>query len=374
MLPLRESLADALAAYKSGQHTQAQRIYRTTLSAILGLSETSLQRFGLLGAIERLRDFDSEVNRLITWANAIARVRLTYRKTLGRELELFAPKRFTEKMQWRKLFDLNPIYATCCDKLAVRNFISVRVGTDYLIPLLCSGSDPYAIQFHELKPPYVIKSTHASAHVLRIRQHSDIGERKIRPKLERWLWECYATQATEPGYLLVPRRIIIEQMLADSAGVPPVEHRIFVFHGKVKFIQTTLVENDQLTHGAYHDIEWNPLPWYLQTPNRKGLSRPKRLEELIRIAERLGNGFDHVRIDLYSAAEQIWIGEMTVYSWGGLRQFTPDDTDFLVGSYWTIDHPLERALNTVLHSSWEIPGDPRIISPPVRAAAQELPK
>ena len=32
-------------------------------------------------------------------------------------------------------------------------------------------------------------------------------------------------------------------MLMDAHGNPPIERRLFVFHGRVKFIQTTLTED-----------------------------------------------------------------------------------------------------------------------------------
>ena len=51
-----------------------------------------------------------------------------HREHHGHKPRLLRPGRFTEKMQWRKLFDLNPIYAVITDKLASRDFIAERVG------------------------------------------------------------------------------------------------------------------------------------------------------------------------------------------------------------------------------------------------------
>ena len=52
---------------------------------------------------------------------------------------LIFPTRYTEKIQWRKLFDLNPLYAVLCDKLAVRDVVRERIGPEYLVPLLWTG-------------------------------------------------------------------------------------------------------------------------------------------------------------------------------------------------------------------------------------------
>src|SRR5580658_10426414 len=49
-------------------------------------------------------------SRLGQWALAIRRVRADYRRVTGRAPALLRPRRFTEKMQWRKLFELDPLF------------------------------------------------------------------------------------------------------------------------------------------------------------------------------------------------------------------------------------------------------------------------
>ena len=66
--------------------------------------------------------------RLGQWALAIRRVRADYRNFTGRTPSLLRPRRFTEKMQWRKLFELDPIFAVLSDKLAARDYVAARIG------------------------------------------------------------------------------------------------------------------------------------------------------------------------------------------------------------------------------------------------------
>lgn len=66
--------------------------------------------------------------RLFRWWLIIRRVRRTYNENLQRPLQLCGPRRFTEKMQWRKLFDLDPIYLVLSDKIASREYVAQRVG------------------------------------------------------------------------------------------------------------------------------------------------------------------------------------------------------------------------------------------------------
>ena len=148
--------------------------------------------------------------RIYQWRVAIHRVRAAYAHAHnGRKPRLLRPRRFTEKMQWRKLFDLNPIYAVISDKLAVRDFIATRVGTDVLVPLLWVGNDPSAVPFDAFDPPYVIKSTHASGRVLIVRQRQDADVDAAVATFRDWLGTCYGTTKDEPGYVPVPRRLMV---------------------------------------------------------------------------------------------------------------------------------------------------------------------
>jgi len=227
--------------------------------------------------------------RISDWKAAIDRVRAAYVKHHGRKPRLLRPSRFTEKIQWRKLFDLNPVYAVLSDKLAVREFIAERVGADVLIPLLWVGDDPDAIPFDTLDPPYIIKSTHASGHVLKVRSRDDLDVPAARAMFRQWLAQCYATHAEEPGYRPVPRQLIVEQLVLDPDGAPPLEHKMFVFGGRVRIIQTIVVDRDGKRRGVFHDSNWVRLNWRTISSPFEGLQpRSARATELVALAERAG--------------------------------------------------------------------------------------
>ena len=128
----------------------------------------------------------------------------------------------------------------------------------------------------------------------------------------------------EPGYMPVPRRLIVERMILGADGNPPMERKLYLFDGRVRFVQTSFVDEAGPHHGAFHDRDWRPLDWYLKTPNQQELApTPKRYAEMVALAERLGKGFDYLRVDFYECDESIWVGELTLYSWSGLTPFTP---------------------------------------------------
>ena len=292
--------------------------------------------------------FDFDAGRFVVWFRAIRQVRRDFRVHHKCAPRLLRPRKFTEKMQWRKLFDLNPLFAVLSDKLAVRDYVAARVGADVLVPLLWSGDDPNAVPFDTLAPPYIAKSTHAAGHGIYVGRHEDIDVAAARATMAQWLSHCHGTALCEPGYVPVPHRLIVERFLRAPDGARPLEHLLFVFHGRVRLVQTRVFENDRIRHGAFHDRDWRPVDLYLRTrPLEGGIPRPARFDEMVSIAERLGAGLDHVRVDLYDCHDRVRVGELTLYSWSGHHPTNPRSADYTLGAAWHIERPALRALWTV---------------------------
>lgn len=302
----------------------------------------------------RFRDL-ADRQRVAEWKGAISRVRKAYRDYYGRAPSLARPRLFTEKMQWRKLFDLDPRYAILSDKAAARDFIAREIGADYLPPVLWLGDDPDAVPFDTLEPPYVLKPTHGSGNVLRVHDRT-IDLAAARETMRGWLAHSHGAALDEPGYVHVPRRIIVERMIRNGDETTPLERRIFTFGGKVRLTQTIMVEGEFLRIAAYHDRDWNRLPWRAQSvPHPGPFPRPVRYDALLALAERLGTGFDHVRVDFYDTGERIYVGELTLYTWSGLAKFTSDEPDRVLGNYWSLKRPVARAAAAMLLRRREIP-------------------
>ena len=59
--------------------------------------------------------------------------------------------------------------------------------------------------------------------------------------------------------------------------------------------------------------------------------RPKNLEEMIEIAERIGKGFPQVRVDLYNVEGIIYFGEMTFTAFSGMNNHFTMEFNKMVG-------------------------------------------
>jgi TupA-like ATPgrasp len=294
--------------------------------------------------------------RLFEWLWVIARVRSDYIRMHGRAPAILRPRRYTEKMQWRKLFELDPTFVVLSDKLASRDFIAARIGGGHSAPLLWAGSDPADVPYDSIETPYVVKSNHACGHTVVVTDTISHDAADFRLLGRRWLDFCYGTEKSEPGYVHVPRRILVERLLRERNGATPLEHRAFVFSGMVQVIQTSLVtEEGKPRNAGFFTRNWEPLGWRLINPlDGRSIRRPERLNELIAIAERLGVGMSHVRVDFYEHDNEITVGEMTLYSWSGMLPFHPDNADYELGRYWRIRWPALTAIWAVALRRHEI--------------------
>ena len=93
---------------------------------------------------------------------------------------------------------------------------------------------------------------------------------------------------------------------------------------------------------SFFDRDWNLLPFgQLNHPaHETAPKKPAELDEMVRIAETLAAGFQHVRVDLYDVGGRVYFGEMTFTSASGIIQWDPPETDKLIGAHWNLQ-PLQ---------------------------------
>jgi len=259
-------------------------------------------------------------------------------------------------MQWRKLFDRDPLFAILSDKIVVRDFIASRGASSFLPDLLWTGDDPDKIPFDALEPPYIVKCTHGSGFYSFIATGNEAVETEVaRERFRHDLARNYGTISGEPGYFSLPGRLMAERLLVQPDGSPPLEHKLLVFNGRVRIIQTNVIARDRTRrYETYYDTNWNCLGWYSNYSNvgpyEHQLPRPDRLDDLIALGEHLGAGFDFIRVDSYDWAGGIRLGELTIYHQGGLVRLNPDEADFVLGSYWQLKYPVVRGFLSTLQA------------------------
>src|SRR6476661_8931132 len=99
-----------------------------------------------------------------------------YTRGAGKELNLTNPQSFSEKLYHRMITWIHkqdPIYTHLADKFSVRDYVARKAGEQYLVKLLWHGEDPWTIPFDALPAEFIIKTNHASAQVIFVKNVPD---------------------------------------------------------------------------------------------------------------------------------------------------------------------------------------------------------
>ena len=78
------------------------------------------------------QNFRFFILRMLGWIPSSIMLKLQYYIKFNRSLNIKNPKRFTEKIQYYKMYYCNPEMPRCVDKYLVRNFLKEKGCEEYL--------------------------------------------------------------------------------------------------------------------------------------------------------------------------------------------------------------------------------------------------
>lgn len=285
----------------------------------------------------RDRIFNFFDNRhMLDWLGDKAYLKLAFRAKMGYPLNLDNPRTFSEKLQWLKLYDRNPLYTTLVDKYAVRRYIAEKIGEEYLIPLV--GGPWYSageIDFDALPEQFVLKCNHNSGGVIICRDKSSFDRAAAIRRLDEDLKKNYYLEGREWPYKNVKPCIIAEKYMEDENGELR-DYKFYCFNRKARFslITTDRAAPDHPTCYNYFDRDFNMLPFYNSGPHTsEALKKPENYDKMLNLAEKLSAGIPHVRVDLYSVYKNIYVGELTFFDSSGMAKYDPPKWDEIIGSW-----------------------------------------
>lgn len=270
-------------------------------------------------------------------------IKLQYFASLGRRLNLKNPQRFTEKLDWYKLYYRDPLMTQCADKYELRFYLQEKGYGQYVPKLyqVCNTFDD--IDFESLPNCFAIKCNNGSGTNLFIKEKADINIDELRATVESWHEVNTINIGREWAYHNIKQKIVVEELLVSQDGTQIDDlndYKILCFNGKAKVICLDMDRHTEHKRNFY-DIEWNNLNILSDCPNcTKDLPKPYGFEKMLEISQKIAKDFPFVRVDFYSLNQKIYIGELTFYPWSACVQFTPDSFDFELGKYFTLPAPL----------------------------------
>ncbi len=278
-------------------------------------------------------------------------IKKLYKKRMGKEINLSAPKTFTEKQNWLKLYDRRPVYTVMVDKFLVRDFVAERIGEEYLVPLLGVWNNADEIDFESLPDKYVLKCNHNSDviickdKVFTSKAGLTLTKNETREKLNAQLKLNYYKKKREWPYKNVSRKIICEKYMENQNLEQPLEYKVFCFNGKPEYILVigNRFSDSEMTMDTY-DFNWVYTDLINGSVARAGdvYKKPKCLEEIYRISVQLSENVPFVRVDFNFWNDKIYFGELTFSDAAGFEKYKPEKWDYILGERLSLPKKYRR--------------------------------
>lgn len=246
--------------------------------------------------------------------------------------QLDDPVTFSEWVQHRKLYDRDPRLPELSDKILAKEYVAKALGPDWVIPTIWFGESLPPVSQRDWPVPYVLKASHGSGWNIFIRTQNDAKWGEIERTTRQWLARKYGTHVREWAYSQIEPRLLVEPCL-DSVGLTPNDYKLWVFGGKVHFIQ---VDIDRFGNHRqnFFDRDWKRQPFEYAAPGTaEDVPPPLSLEKMISGAEILAANLPFVRVDLYEIGGSPLFGEFTFYPTSAQSRFTAR-FDAVLGQLW----------------------------------------
>lgn len=272
-------------------------------------------------------------------------VSLQYRYITGRKLDWHNLTRYTEKLQYLRLYHFpnNADVIKATSRIGARVRVANRGYGDFLIPLIGIYYDVDDIDFASLPERFVIKGVHACAFNYLCLDKKTLNVATLKKQLNRWLRTDYGAYTVEPHYSSIKPGFIIEEYIG-ATNTLPTEYKIHVFNGKARYLYVVTNRLNDIRYDNFF-IDFTPFPeaqfndWKSSdTP----LKKPDNFAELVTMAETLASDFIYCRVDLFLIDNQIYFNEFTFTPAKGTLRFAADSADFIMGEWLDISSAMKH--------------------------------
>lgn len=264
-------------------------------------------------------------------------LKICYKYYQGEDLNLDNPRKFTEKLQWLKLYDHNPEYTRMADKYEVKQYVGEKIGKEYVIPLYGVWNEFNEIDFEKLPDQFILKCTHDSGGFVICEDKKTFDREAAKRKIEETLHKNYFWQNREWVYKNIKPRIIAEQYMPSLGKADSVEYKLTVINGEVKVITVCggIPHSDfELRSNDNFNKDWTRQDWYAYyKPLGGAINKPEKMDLMVELSEKLAKGIPQVRVDWYIIDNKLYFGEMTFYTWSGFIKYSPEEWNLKMGEW-----------------------------------------
>lgn len=245
-------------------------------------------------------------------------LKMIYYLKMGKRLELENPITMNEKLQWLKLYNRKPEYTEMVDKILVKNYVTRKIGPQYVVPLLGVWNKVDDIDFESLPDRFVLKANFSGGNmgIAICPDKKALNQSKVKQNLKKSrkldIYKIYR----EWPYKNVQKRFFAEEYLGEDI----MDYKFYCFDGYVDSVLVCVDRQIGKPKFYFFDKDWN-----LRRYNQRGksapadftLPKPDGINEMFRLASLLSKGLPFVRVDFYNVDGRIYFGELTFFPASG---------------------------------------------------------
>ena len=247
------------------------------------------------------------------------------------------PRDHNDLIQWRKIFDQNPLFVTFSDKLATKDYIKRTCPTLALPRVKWIGTSIEQAPTELLAGDVVVKANHGCEMNFFIRAgHYDRAD--LLRRTGSWMATSYAEREAEWAYRPIVRRLFIEELLGDPsedlieinvrAGGGRLGFSTLLLHAKTP--RQSLIYIDRLRRRVHCKCGTGVSPEELDA-----VAIPAGYDDAVRFALAMSRDVDYARYDFFWSGERLYGGEITVYPGSGYGS-VPNTLKAAIGEAWNI--------------------------------------
>lgn len=274
------------------------------------------------------------------WMSDKYYLRVMWKSVMGYPLDLKNPVTFNEKLQWMKLYDRNPQYTLLVDKYRVKDWVSEKIGAQYVIKTLDAWDSIDEIDISNLPNQFVLKCNHDSGGVVICENKENFDFEQAKAKLRKSFEHNFYWDYREWPYKNIKKNVFAEEFKVDSKYHELKDYKFFCFNGEPRIL---FVASGRKTQNEpvfdFFDLNFNRLnvkSEHPQSEKERIPAKPESFEEMKMLAKELSKGFPQVRIDLYEVDGLVFFGEYTFFHWAGFGKFDPVEWDYKLGEWFEL--------------------------------------
>ncbi len=276
----------------------------------------------------------NDFRKALTRISPKATSKLNYYTTFKKKLNLKTPNGFNEKLMYIRIndYDKNPLVWKCSDKYELREYAYECGLTEENFPNVYGlYKKPEDIDFSKLPNKFVLKCSHGCGFNYICTNKEKINVKEVIKTLKKWKKQNFGLISAEVQYLHSPKHIYCEEFIENEQNEFPKDYKVYCFNGQAKII-LVCSERKEKTKLNFYNLQWKELNIGKEEhKSNKEIEKPKKLNEMLELAEKLSKPFAFVRIDFYEYQNRVILGEMTFTPAANCAQYYTKEGNEILG-------------------------------------------